>query len=108
LTTTTYAADRSALLIVDPYNDFMSEGGKFYEATRETAEVVGCSAALSAKLFIAGAADEGGLCGGSPAPAMNNFGDGIRERRGWLLELPKSASFRRIRSSPPDAPSLSW
>ena len=41
MTTTTCAADRSALLIVDPYNDFMSEGGKFYEATRETAEAVG-------------------------------------------------------------------
>ena len=27
MTTTTYTADRSALLIVDPYNDFMSEGG---------------------------------------------------------------------------------
>jgi hypothetical protein len=38
---TTYAADRTALLIVDPYNDFMSEGGKLYEATRETAEAVG-------------------------------------------------------------------
>ena len=36
MTTTTYAADRTALLIVDPYNDFMSEGGKFYEATKET------------------------------------------------------------------------
>jgi nicotinamidase-related amidase len=41
MTTTTYAADRTALLIVDPSNDFMSEGGKFYEATRETAEAVG-------------------------------------------------------------------
>jgi nicotinamidase-related amidase len=41
MTTTTYAADRSALLIVDPYNDFMSEGGKFYEATKKTAEAVG-------------------------------------------------------------------
>jgi hypothetical protein len=28
MTTTTYAADRTALLIGDPYNDFMSEGGK--------------------------------------------------------------------------------
>jgi nicotinamidase-related amidase len=37
MTTTTYAADSTALLIVDPYNDFMSEGGKFYEATKETA-----------------------------------------------------------------------
>jgi nicotinamidase-related amidase len=41
MTPTTYAADRTALLIVDPYNDFMSEGGKLYEATRETAEAVG-------------------------------------------------------------------
>jgi len=41
MTTTTYAADRTALLIVDPYNDFMSQGGKLYEATRETAEAVG-------------------------------------------------------------------
>jgi hypothetical protein len=29
------------LLIVDPYNDFMSEGGKLYDATRETTEAVG-------------------------------------------------------------------
>jgi len=36
-----YAVDRTALLIVDPYNDFMSEGGELYEATRETAEAVG-------------------------------------------------------------------
>ena len=41
MTTTTYAADHTALLIVDPYNDFMSEGGKLYEVTRETAEAVG-------------------------------------------------------------------
>jgi hypothetical protein len=26
MTTTTYAADHTALLIVDPYNDFMSKG----------------------------------------------------------------------------------
>jgi nicotinamidase-related amidase len=41
MTTTLYSAINTALLIVDPYNDFMSEGGKFYEATRETAEAVG-------------------------------------------------------------------
>ena len=28
MTTTAYDADRTALLIVDPYNDFMSKGGK--------------------------------------------------------------------------------
>ena len=32
-TTTNYSADDTALLIVDPYNDFMSEGGKFYKNT---------------------------------------------------------------------------
>ncbi|HEU4823088.1 MAG TPA: hypothetical protein VFS97_06660 [Nitrososphaeraceae archaeon] len=40
-TTTNYSTDDTALLIVDPYNDFMSEGGKFYEGTKETAEAVG-------------------------------------------------------------------
>ena len=37
----TYAANHPAILIVDPYNDFMSEGGKAYEQTRQTAEAVG-------------------------------------------------------------------
>ena len=41
MTPSTYNAERTALLIVDPYNDFMYEGGKLYEATRETAEAVG-------------------------------------------------------------------
>jgi nicotinamidase-related amidase len=41
MTTITYAANRTALLIVDPYHDFMSAGGKFYEATRKTADAVG-------------------------------------------------------------------
>jgi nicotinamidase-related amidase len=36
-----YLADETALLIVDPYNDFMSEGGKLYERTKKTAEAVG-------------------------------------------------------------------
>lgn len=39
--TTTYDSDDTALLIVDPYNDFMSKGGKYYERTKETAEAVG-------------------------------------------------------------------
>jgi hypothetical protein len=36
--TTTYESDDTALLIVDPYNDFMSKSGKYYERTKETAE----------------------------------------------------------------------
>jgi nicotinamidase-related amidase len=41
MTAISYSADDTALLIVDPYNDFMSEGGKLYECTKETAEAVG-------------------------------------------------------------------
>ena len=41
MTATNYSAGDTALLIVDPYNDFMSEGGKLYERTKETAEAVG-------------------------------------------------------------------
>jgi nicotinamidase-related amidase len=36
-----YPADRTALLVVDPYNDFMSEGGKLYEAIKPTADASG-------------------------------------------------------------------
>jgi nicotinamidase-related amidase len=39
--TETYAADRTGLLIVDPYNDFMSEGGKLYDAIKPTADASG-------------------------------------------------------------------
>jgi hypothetical protein len=40
-TAISYPAHNTALLIVYPYNDFMSEGGKLYERTEETAEAVG-------------------------------------------------------------------
>jgi nicotinamidase-related amidase len=36
-----YVADHTALLIVDPYNDFMSKGGKLYEAIKPTADASG-------------------------------------------------------------------
>lgn len=41
LTPPAYAKDSTALLVVDPYNDFMSEGGKMYKQTLETATEVG-------------------------------------------------------------------
>jgi nicotinamidase-related amidase len=34
----TYAPELTGLLIVDPYNDFLSEGGKLYERSRSTLE----------------------------------------------------------------------
>ena len=41
MTNQTYKADQTALLIVDPYNDFMTEGGKLYNAIKETADASG-------------------------------------------------------------------
>ena len=34
----TYEPELTGLLIVDPYNDFLSEGGKLYEISRSTLE----------------------------------------------------------------------
>ncbi|CAG9166552.1 cysteine hydrolase [Cupriavidus pampae] len=36
-----YIASQTALLMVDPYNDFMTEGGKLYELIRPTAAASG-------------------------------------------------------------------
>lgn len=36
-----YNAEKTALLIVDPYNDFMTEGGKLYKAIKPTADASG-------------------------------------------------------------------
>src|ERR1700745_888753 len=34
----TYEPELTGLLIVDPYNDFLSQGGKLYELSKETLE----------------------------------------------------------------------
>lgn len=36
-----YARERTALLLVDPYNDFLSEGGKLNDKARPVADAVG-------------------------------------------------------------------
>ncbi|MGY2733849.1 isochorismatase family cysteine hydrolase [Sphingomonas sp. UYP23] len=41
MTDINYGAGHTALLIVDPYNDFMTEGGKLYGAIKETADASG-------------------------------------------------------------------
>lgn len=46
MTDDTYQPKQTALLIVDPYNDFMSEGGKLYDAIKPTAEASGMYANL--------------------------------------------------------------
>jgi nicotinamidase-related amidase len=53
MTTTTYAADRTALLIVDPYNDFLAEGGKLWPRVAEVAKAVGLHENLRAVIKAA-------------------------------------------------------
>ena len=38
----TYRRDATGLLVVDPYNDFLSEGGKVWPRVREVVEANGC------------------------------------------------------------------
>lgn len=48
MTTTSYLRAHTGLLLIDPYNDFLSEGGKLYGLTRSVAESVGTVAHLKA------------------------------------------------------------
>jgi nicotinamidase-related amidase len=41
MTETSYPSERTALLFVDPYNDFLSEGGKVYPRIKPIADEVG-------------------------------------------------------------------
>ena len=52
----TYLADETALLFVDPYNDFVSEGGKFWDKIKEVADANGLLANLKAVVDSARAA----------------------------------------------------
>ena len=42
MTIQTYDKDVTALLVVDPYNDFISEGGKVWDRIKSVAEANGC------------------------------------------------------------------
>ena len=54
----TYSRERTALLFVDPYNDFLSQGGKLWPLVEEVATEVGLLANLRA---IIAAARRGGI-----------------------------------------------
>lgn len=41
MTTPDYAAAHTALLLIDPYNDFLSEGGKLNALAKPVADAVG-------------------------------------------------------------------
>ena len=42
MATVTYDTQLAALLVVDPYNDFISEGGKIWPRIKAVAEVNNC------------------------------------------------------------------
>jgi hypothetical protein len=42
MNTVKYDEDITALLLIDPYNDFISEGGKVWERVRGIAEANNC------------------------------------------------------------------
>ena len=42
MTTTSYEKDVTALLVIDPYNDFISEGGKLWPRIKAVAEANNC------------------------------------------------------------------
>lgn len=62
MATSPYAVQETALLILDPYNDFMSEGGKLYSQLQEVADqvnfqsnmrsLIGTVRALGIQVFI--------------------------------------------------------
>lgn len=54
----TYDRERTALLIIDPYNDFISEGGKAWERIRAVAEANNC---VPNMLKVLNAARQAGL-----------------------------------------------
>jgi len=49
----TYPTEKTALILVDPFNDFLSEGGKMWPFTKETVEGVGLVQNLKALIAAA-------------------------------------------------------
>ena len=54
----TYDKQLTALLVIDPYNDFISEGGKVWDRLKAVAEANGC---VSHMLQVLNAARTAGL-----------------------------------------------
>ena len=85
-----YDRDNTALLVIDPYNDFISEGGKVWDRLRSVAEDNGCIPHMIAVLGAAlrcpyGCVDGHGRilrgCGLPPADSGLSPGAGANSRR---------------------------
>ena len=61
-----YPVSETALLLVDPYNDFLSPGGKLYEPAKAVIEAVGTVAHMRAVLAAVRAAGIAGVLRAAP------------------------------------------
>src|SRR3954466_7106636 len=57
MTCVTYDRDRTGLVVIDPYNDFISEGGKVWDRLKGVAEANRCVPHMRAVLGAARKAD---------------------------------------------------
>src|SRR4029077_19956648 len=87
-----YGREKTGLLLVDPYNDFLSAKGKFWPRTREVAEEVNLLTNLKS---IVDAARQVSGSSSSPITAGNRATTPIGSTR-----LPGSSPGLRTRSSP--------
>jgi ureidoacrylate peracid hydrolase len=63
----TFRLDRTGLLVVDPYNDFISDGGKLWPRVREVMEANGC---VSHMIEVLHAARSAGVRSFLAAPSL--------------------------------------
>jgi nicotinamidase-related amidase len=84
MTTPIYDPKITAVLLVDPYNDFLSEGGKLWPRAKAIAEEVGLLSNLRA---IMRAAREAGLEGSSLYPVPHRRWEPL-QYEGWKYPTP--------------------
>jgi len=87
-----YTANRTGLLLVDPYNDFLSDGGKLWPNVKAVAETVGLVAHLRALVEAARRAGVAVLYVPHRRWHEGNY-DGWRHPGPWQILTDRSAIF---------------
>jgi nicotinamidase-related amidase len=87
--TYTYETARTALVLVDPYNDFFAEDGKIYPRLKEVAESVGLHQHIRELLAAARA-------GGMPVAIAPHRRYREGDLEGWLRPAPTQRKLREL------------
>ena len=87
----TYDRERTALLVIDPYNDFISEGGKVWDRLKGVAEANGC---VPHMLEVLNAARKAGLRVFHEVDRGEHFAAGEQSE---LFAAELRAAFRSLR-----------